>query len=136
MQTVAALLVMEKNRRFPPSNKPEETSSVRIVSSAPKGFQFRRMENSSSSDVLRNFTGDSPWATEAQEYFGSTYFSYLYGNDSDAYVNLSSTPGGMEKKLSCQWETAQHGLFQFSNMCFLSAFVIPRHYKSGILLFR
>lgn len=129
------MLVMEKSRKYRSLNKPEETSTARIVSSTSKAFQLRKMENSSSNDLWRNFTSGSLWGTEPQEYFGSTYL-YSYSNESDMYANLSSTTGGMEKKLSCQWETAQHGLFQFSNMCFLSAFIIPRHYKSGILLFR
>ncbi len=126
---------MEKNQKSPPSYKPEETSIDRIESSSPKSVTYRKMENTSPSDILRNFTGGFSWDTESQDYFNYPYFSYSYTNDSDFY-NVSSTNGDIDKKVSCQWETAQHSLFQFSNVCFLTAFVIPRNYKSGILLFR
>lgn len=132
---------MEKNRKLPPpsSYKPEKTSIARLASSPSKDFtKYRKMETTSSSDMLRNYTGVSPWATESQDYLGPTYFPQYGVNDTRMVANLSNTGGGdMDKKMmACQWEAAQHSLFQFSNMCFLTAFIIPRNYKSGILLFR
>lgn len=132
---------MEKNRKLPPpsSYKPEETSIARIASSPSKDFtKYRRMETTSSSDMLRNYSGVSPWDTKAQDIFRPTYFPHYGVNDTNMVANLSTTGGGdMDKKMmACQWEAAQHSLFQFSNMCFLTAFIIPRNYKSGILLFR
>lgn len=129
---------MEKNRKSPSSYKAEETSIASTASSPSRGFAYRKMETTSSSDTLRNYTGASAWATEAHDYFGSTYFPQYGVNDTNMAANLSSSGGGhMEKKMmSCQWEAAQHSLFQLSNMCFLTAFIIPRNYKSGILMFR
>lgn len=148
----------------PPSNKREQTSikqqriansnsskkSIVVAATAAAITRSnRKMENTSSGDLLlRNYSNVFSWTTDAQDYVfasGSTnnYFSYLYdpGNESDPlyYYNVSSfsdSTNDLEKKRSCQWEAAQHSLFQFSNICFLSAFVIPRHYKCGILLFR
>lgn len=134
---------MEKKRKLPPpsssSYKAEKTSVAPIASSPSKDFtKYRRMETTSSSDILRNYTGVSPWAAETQDYFAATYFPSYGVNDTNMAANLSSPGGGdMDKKMmACQWEAAQHSLFQFSNMCFLTAFIIPRNYKSGILLFR
>lgn len=131
---------MEKDQKFSPSNKPEETSTVRIVSSTPKSVVFRTMENSSSNDVLRNYTTGLSWAS-SEDYLNYSLSPFnnnaAYGNGTDLWIYFpNSTVGNLEKKISCQWEAAQHNLFQFSNMCFLSAFVIPRNYKSSVLLFR
>mgnify|MGYP000879384167 CR=1 FL=1 len=130
---------MEKTRRVPSLKNSEETSKARIDNTTLKEFQFRNMENTSSSEVLKNFTNGSIWTTEAQDYFNVSYpyYSYLQSlNESDFYANASVTTSSVERKVSCQWEPAQHSLFQLSNMCFISAFVIPKHYKSGILVFR
>ncbi|XP_065225725.1 blood vessel epicardial substance-A-like [Planococcus citri] len=123
---------MEKNRKIPSLNKSEETSTVRIVST-PKSVVLRTMENSSSNDVLRNYTTSS-WMPDDYLSYTSSHFNSFDNITSRLYLSNSTTNGA--EKITCQWETAQHNLFQFSNMCFLSAFAIPRNYKSSILLFR
>jgi len=130
---------MEKKRRASSSSNPKETASVSRTTF--REFGFRNMENiTSSGEILKNFSSNSIWATEAQDYLNSAYSYYSYlrsGNESDFYYsNISSTTTSVDKKVSCQWEPAQHSLFQISNMCFLSAFVIPKNYRSGILAFR
>lgn len=141
---ITTVLVMVKKQKVSTVKDSEQTSKTQIVNNTLKGFQLPKMETSSSYS-LKTLTYNSISSTESQDYFNVThsyYYSYLqFGNKSNSHYdgnndNVSSTTSSVDRKISCLWEPAQHNLFQLTNMCFLSAFVLPRNYKSGILVFR
>lgn len=70
------------------------------------------------------------------------YYYYAYDNATETALFFplnGSTAGGRTGpfgKSSCQWIPAQQSLFQFSNFCFLTAFIVPRSYKLSVLSLR
>lgn len=70
------------------------------------------------------------------------YYYYAYDNATETalFFPLNGTTGGRPdapfEKLNCQWIPAQQSLFQFSNICFLTAFIVPRSYKLSVLSLR
>lgn len=70
------------------------------------------------------------------------YYYYAYDNATETalFFPLNGTAAGRSdapfQKPSCQWIPAQQTLFQFSNICFLTAFIVPRSYKLSVLSLR
>ncbi|XP_022175923.1 uncharacterized protein LOC111037573 [Myzus persicae] len=69
------------------------------------------------------------------------YYYYAYDNTTETalfYPLNGSAAGGRTGpfKSNCQWIPAQQSLFQFSNICFLTAFIVPRSYKFSVLSLR
>jgi len=70
------------------------------------------------------------------------YYYYAYDNVTETalFFPLNGTAGGGPsapfEKSNCQWIPAQQSLFQFSNICFLTAFIVPRSYKLSVLSLR
>jgi len=70
------------------------------------------------------------------------YYYYAYDNATETALffplNGSAAGGrtGPFGKSNCQWIPAQQSLFQFSNICFLTAFIVPRSYKLSVLSLR
>jgi len=70
------------------------------------------------------------------------YYYYAYDNTTETALffplNGSAVSGrtGPFEKSQCQWIPAQQSLFQFSNICFLTAFIVPRSYKLSVLSLR
>ncbi|KAL5244655.1 hypothetical protein ACI65C_012065 [Semiaphis heraclei] len=70
------------------------------------------------------------------------YYYYAYDNTTDTALFFplnGSVVGGRTgpfEKSQCQWIPAQQSLFQFSNICFLTAFIVPRSYKLSVLSLR
>ncbi|XP_050539583.1 blood vessel epicardial substance-B-like [Daktulosphaira vitifoliae] len=55
-----------------------------------------------------------------------------------SFIPLNGTTRLEERfeKLACEWIPAQQSVFQFSNFCFLAAFIVPRSYKLSVLSLR
>lgn len=74
----------------------------------------------------------------------SSIYDLLNGttNSSDFLVDydfqlLNATIEATGSSWSCkEWGTAQHTLFQAANFFFAAAFLIPSHFKQGVLLVR
>jgi hypothetical protein len=70
------------------------------------------------------------------------YYYYAYDNATETalFFPLNGTTAGRPvapfQKSNCQWIPAQHSLFQLSNICFLTAFIVPRSYKLSVLSLR
>lgn len=70
------------------------------------------------------------------------YYYYAYDNVTETalFFPLNGTTAGRSdatfQKSNCQWIPAQQSLFQFSNICFLTAFIVPRSYKFSVLSLR
>lgn len=70
------------------------------------------------------------------------YYYYAYDNVTETALffplngTTSGRPNASFDKPNCQWIPAQQSLFQFSNICFLTAFIIPRSYKLSVLSLR
>lgn len=82
-------------------------------------------------------------STAAQDRPASDYYYYYaYENATETalFFPLNGTavggPDAPFNKPNCQWIPAQHGLFQFSNICFLTAFIVPRSYRLSVLSLR
>lgn len=73
---------------------------------------------------------------------GDYYYYYSYDNVTETamFYPLNGTatggPATPFEKSNCQWIPAQQSLFQFSNICFLTAFIVPRSYKLSVLSLR
>lgn len=74
---------------------------------------------------------------------GDYYYYYAYDNATDTalFFPLNGTvarggPDARFDKSACEWIPAQQSLFQFSNICFLTAFIVPRSYKLSVLSLR
>lgn len=85
--------------------------------------------------------------TTAPDRLSSGYYYYhSYDNATETALlffplNRSTTAAGrpdvpFEKPANCAWIPAQQSLFQFSNICFLTAFIVPRSYKLSVLSLR
>lgn len=70
------------------------------------------------------------------------YYYYAYDNVTETalFFPLNGTTAGRPdvpfEKPSCAWIPTQQSLFQFSNICFLTAFIVPRSYKLSVLSLR
>ncbi|VVC43581.1 RmlC-like jelly roll fold,Popeye protein [Cinara cedri] len=70
------------------------------------------------------------------------YYYYAYDNVTDTalFFPLNGTTAGRPnvpfEKPTCAWIPTQQSLFQFSNICFLTAFIVPRSYKFSLLSLR
>lgn len=109
-------------------------------------------KNCNGSAGSRNCTGtESTSAAVAMQYSTTVpdrsssdyYYYYAYDNATEStalFFPLNSTgAGGRDapyEKPVCQWIPAQQSLFQFSNICFLTAFIVPRSYKLSVLSLR
>lgn len=85
--------------------------------------------------------------TTAPDRLSSGYYYYhSYDNATETALlffplNRTTTAAGrpdvpFEKPANCAWIPAQQSLFQFSNICFLTAFIVPRSYKLSVLSLR
>lgn len=73
---------------------------------------------------------------------GDYYYYHAHDNATETalFFPLNGTtavgPDGQFEKPSCHWIPAQQSLFQFANICFLTAFIVPRSYKLSVLSLR
>lgn len=76
--------------------------------------------------------------TVASDYY--YYYSFDNVTMTAMFFPLNGTAAGGPatpfEKSNCQWIPAQQSLFQFSNICFLTAFIVPRSYKLSVLSLR
>lgn len=77
--------------------------------------------------------------TVASDYY--YYYSFDNVTMTAMFFPFNGTAAGgpatpFEKSNNCQWIPAQQSLFQFSNICFLTAFIVPRSYKLSVLSLR
>lgn len=79
-------------------------------------------------------------ATDRDYYRGDYYAYNVSGAAVDLLFPLNGTAAAadatFEKPANCQWIPVQQSLFQFSNICFLTAFIVPRSYKLSVLSLR
>lgn len=87
--------------------------------------------------------GAMQYVTAAADQSSSDYYYYYaYDNVTETalFFPLNGTVTGRSDatfdKSNCQWIPAQQSLFQFSNICFLTAFIVPRSYKLSVLSLR
>lgn len=89
--------------------------------------------------LRRNGTTATPDRSASDYYY---YYAYENGTETTAalFYPLNGTTAGRPdapfEKSNCQWIPAQQSLFQFSNICFLTAFIVPRSYKLSVLSLR
>ncbi|XP_050053466.1 uncharacterized protein LOC114133072 [Aphis gossypii] len=87
--------------------------------------------------AMRNGTV-APHGRSASDYY--YYYSYDNVTETAMFFPLNGTATGGPAtpfgKSNCQWIPAQQSLFQFSNICFLTAFIVPRSYKLSVLSLR
>ncbi|XP_050422945.1 uncharacterized protein LOC126834810 [Adelges cooleyi] len=83
--------------------------------------------------------GTMPNGTAPPERSASDYYFYAYDNttEMDSFFPINGTgQPEMSYEKYCHWIPAQQSLFQFSNICFLAAFIVPRSYKLSVLSLR
>nr|XP_018917632.1 PREDICTED: uncharacterized protein LOC109044383 [Bemisia tabaci] len=99
---------------------------VESVTCKPKTPRARKRAKRDSGMANLSFAGPSA---------GWDLYNLMLDADNDSALNV--TNGTAEEGSYCgEWEAAQHNLFQFSNLCFVSAFLAPRTYKPSVLLLR
>lgn len=138
--------VESANNAYAPLPLPAATIGT-TVSAATTG---RRNNNSNSN--AGNCTGATTTGVVAAAMQNGTsvpdrsasdyYYYYAYDNVTETALffplngTTSGRPDASFEKPNCQWIPAQQSLFQFSHICFLTAFIIPRSYKLSVLSLR
>lgn len=92
---------------------------------------------------MRNVAAAPDRPAADRGYYHGGYYAYNNVSEAaaDMFYPLNGTAAGradesFEKPGNCQWIPAQQSLFQFSNICFLTAFIVPRSYKLSVLSLR
>lgn len=94
-----------------------------------------------SANMLQNSTTTpDQLLLSADRYYNFYAYDYNATETTALFFPLNGStiagPGRPFEKSSCQWIPAQQSLFQFSNICFLTAFIVPRSYKLSVLSLR
>lgn len=124
-----------------------------VVSTSITGSRRRRVNSTiinSNKNTANNINNNCTGAAAAMQNgtvipdrsASDYYFYHARDNATETalFFPLNGTtavgPDGPFEKPSCHWIAAQQSLFQFANICFLTAFIVPRSYKLSVLSLR